>query len=91
MAGSGPLEIVRCDDFVEYFLFPSTDSKGAGNSPENLSSMLKTIQESVKPHTENYIWHKDEFQLVVRNSGDFPPVDNKGLTNILKYLTCEFI
>lgn len=59
-------EVIRADDFVEYFLFPSLDEL-SGNSPfEKLDNFLRDVNESVRKFTVDYIWHKEPFQLVLR-------------------------
>lgn len=64
------LELVREEDYVEYFVFP--DIKAASDKPEIVKHQLLEVQEKcmsfVKDmvQTMNYIWHKDVFQLIAR-------------------------
>uniref|UniRef100_A0A1B0BVC2 Uncharacterized protein n=1 Tax=Glossina palpalis gambiensis TaxID=67801 RepID=A0A1B0BVC2_9MUSC len=69
------LEFVREDDYVEYFLFPEligTPSNIDDESMEDVRKQLENIKDNymalvgnlIKEH--KYIWHKDEFQLLVR-------------------------
>lgn len=60
------LEIVRNDDFIEYFLFPRIDLL-AENEDEVLHEILKQVTEAATSYTSNYIWHKDSFNLKARN------------------------
>lgn len=59
-------EVIRADDFVEYFLFPSLDELSGNNAEEKLDNFLREINECVQQFTVDYIWHKEPFQLVVR-------------------------
>lgn len=70
------LEYVREEDFVEYFLFPDNCDD---NNDTYLQKELEKVIAVVKKYTSNYIWQKDEFNLIVRNTASFPPVnDNEG-------------
>ncbi|XP_031632908.1 protein ecdysoneless [Contarinia nasturtii] len=59
-------EVIRADDFVEYFLFPSLNDLNGNNSTEKLDNFLRDVNESVQKFSVDYIWHKEPFQLVVR-------------------------
>lgn len=59
-------EVIRADDFVEYYLFPSLDKLTGNNVDEKLDNFLREINECVQQFTVDYIWHKEPFQLVVR-------------------------
>lgn len=59
-------EVIRADDFVEYFLFPSLDELSGNSLFEKLDNFLNDVNESVQKFTVNYIWHKEPFQLVIR-------------------------
>lgn len=61
------LEIVRSDDFIEYFLFPSIDQE-LGDEDEVLSDISKQVKELATAYASNYIWHKDPFAVKARNS-----------------------
>lgn len=61
------LEIVRNDDYVEYFLFPNITAVSENQEEEILIETLKQVTEISKLYTSNYIWHKDEFNLKARN------------------------
>lgn len=59
-------EIIRADDFVEYYLFPSLEELSGNNVDEKLDNFLREINECVQQLTVDYIWHKEPFQMVVR-------------------------
>ena len=61
------LEIVRNDDFIEYFLFPSIDHVSEAEEDTALNELLKQINEISNSYASNYIWHKDPFNLKIRN------------------------
>jgi hypothetical protein len=61
------LEIVRNDDFIEYFLFPNIDQVSEGEEEDVLSEILSKINEISSAYTSSYIWHKDPFVLKARN------------------------
>lgn len=58
------LEIVRNDDYIEYFLFPIIDGS---DEDEALSDIVKRVNEIAKSYVSNYIWHKDPFAVKARN------------------------
>jgi SGT1 protein len=62
---SAPLETLREDDFVEYFLFP--DIKACDIQLENEEDQLTTVQQKIqeiyKTFSKNYIWHRDSFKV----------------------------
>lgn len=61
------LEIVRNDDFIEYFLFPNIDQTSESEEEEALNEILKQINVISSSYTSSYIWHKDPFVLKDRN------------------------
>lgn len=72
MSTKAPTEIIRADDFVEYFLFPELsqlDSIDSGNNnvSESLEQIRIRIVEESNKFIGNYIWHKDPFQLIVKS------------------------
>lgn len=66
MEAKGGTEVIRADDFVEYFLFPSIEDLNGNNTVEKLENFLNDVNECVQNFTVDYIWHKEPFQLVVR-------------------------
>lgn len=67
------LEFVREDDYVEYFIYPQLNA--APDNDESVNELRKQLEDlrtqcmaAVDKMTKerNYIWHKDEFQLLVR-------------------------
>lgn len=61
------LETVRDDDFIEYFLFVRTDDK---EDPEeqvkHINHLNTNVLELVDRISNQYIWHKDRFNLIPR-------------------------
>lgn len=78
------LEIVRNDDFIEYFLFPSIDPLPE-NEDEVLNEILKQVINAANSYTSSYIWHKDSFNLKARNRNShlLNPDENGKLNFIL--------
>lgn len=70
-------ETIRADDFLEYFLFPDLSEQNENGDEEKLEKIRNDILESVRKYVENHIWHKDPFQLIVRdkNSNLLKPSD----------------
>lgn len=60
------IEVIRADDFVEYFLFPSLDQLNGNITAEKLENFLQNINDSIQQFTAHYIWHKEPIQLVAR-------------------------
>lgn len=61
------LEIVRNDDYIEYFLFPNIDQVSENQEDEILNEILNQVNSIAGAYTSNYIWHKDPFGLKARN------------------------
>lgn len=61
-------ETIRADDYVEYYLFPdlSTVNGFQDNEEHFLRAFMDKINDSIKEHVKNYIWHKDPFLLIPR-------------------------
>lgn len=68
MSANLATETIRADDFVEYYLFPDTSANDVTNKNEEefLNAFLNDVSESIRPHINNYIWHKDAFRLIPR-------------------------
>lgn len=64
MGSKNITEIIRADDFVEYFLFPSLDELLGNDIDEKLDRFLAEVNECVRAFTKDYIWHKEPFQLI---------------------------
>lgn len=60
-----PLETVRTDDFVEYYLFPDLSQIETGKD-DYLQSICEQIQQIATKSYGNYIWHKDSFRVTPR-------------------------
>lgn len=53
------LEIVKSEDFIEYFIFPDIKEKNEGV----LNELKLKIVEIAKSYEGKYIWHKDSFVI----------------------------
>ncbi|CAG9818506.1 unnamed protein product [Phaedon cochleariae] len=62
------LESVREDDFVEYFLFPPVSTEDENEQELILSTLLDKANKIITKYTKDYLWHKDEFKLLLRTS-----------------------
>lgn len=64
----GPLETVRDEDFVEYFLFFRTEDKNddAEEFVKHVNHLNTKVLELVDRLSDQYIWHKDRFNLIPR-------------------------
>uniref|UniRef100_A0A1A9W5S2 Uncharacterized protein n=1 Tax=Glossina brevipalpis TaxID=37001 RepID=A0A1A9W5S2_9MUSC len=69
------VEFVREEDYVEYFLFPQLTEKCSNTDDESLGEVRKELENTRESYMElvgklvnerKYIWHKDEFELLVR-------------------------
>lgn len=81
---TGPLETVRAEDFVEYFIFPAVQRTETG--PQNVegAELDKTIQciEAVSnKFCKKYIWHKDAFRVSARYGNSNLLIENSNLDN----------
>lgn len=74
------LEIIRTDDFIEYFLFPQLDGVLEENEVEALNVISQKINEIAQSYVSNYIWHKDPFILKTRSRTThlLSSIDNNG-------------
>lgn len=70
------LEIVREDDFVEYFVFQNNFNVDQLNTADSLADTRSHIQTIISKYQKGYIWQKDEFNLIARNSSLLHPVDD---------------
>lgn len=64
------LETVRDDDFVEYFLFVRRDdsAEDAEELVKRINQLNARVLELVDRMSDQYIWHKDPFNLIPRFS-----------------------
>lgn len=62
------LETVRDDDFVEYFLFvrPDDNKSDKEEFEEHIKYLNTKVLKLVAKLSEQYIWHKDQFNLIPR-------------------------
>ena len=84
------LEIIRSEDFLEYFLFPklNTPNDESGSDEEALESVFQLVNQIATAYCDDYIFHKDGFKITkkIRNSHllDLLKEDDEG--NQGKYL-----
>lgn len=57
------LEVVRSEDFIEYFLFPDVNEAEANDKETILKDLHQKINEISKSYASKYIWHKDPFEI----------------------------
>lgn len=72
------LENVRVEDFIEYFLFPEINGSLQDDETEALNDIQQKIDEISKSFIKNYIWHKDPFNLKIRNQNSCLLNNNNG-------------
>lgn len=86
-----PLESVRAEDFVEYFLFPGAHSPDNNSIEEDLGTVSDRINQIAAEYCANYIWHKDGFRVAPRFGNAHllieHPLDNSG--EQAGYIGCE--
>uniref|UniRef100_A0A1B6D498 Uncharacterized protein n=1 Tax=Clastoptera arizonana TaxID=38151 RepID=A0A1B6D498_9HEMI len=71
------LEVVREGDFVEYFIFPSILDNDICDKNDFLKCQLSEVNSVIKKYGSNYIWQKDEINLIVNNKTEgFPSIQN---------------
>lgn len=69
------LEIVKSEDFIEYFIFADVND----HNEEVLDELNLKINEIAKSYTSKYIWHKDSFNIRKRqNSSILSNTENNG-------------
>lgn len=61
-----PIETIRAEDFVEYFLFPSSGTNIDEDETDYLEKILRDVNEEAKKFIGDYIWQRDSFQLIVK-------------------------
>lgn len=57
------LEVVKSEDFIEYFLFPDLNEAEENDKEGLLKDLIQKINEIAKAYTSKYIWHKDPFEI----------------------------
>lgn len=60
--------LVREDDFVEYYLFPPIETRNEFEQEKVLSSILVKVNKIIDKYTTAFLWHKDAFKLSPRTS-----------------------
>lgn len=70
-------EIVREDDYVEYFVFLNNGLDGSCVK-ERLTNLSSSVQQVFDKYGSSYIWQKDGIQLIPRFDVGLPSVDDSG-------------
>lgn len=70
MSSTNPSEIIRADDYIEYYIFPdlSSCSSNTKDVDDFLDALISNLNVDIEQITKDYIWHKDPFCLVKCNS-----------------------
>lgn len=76
-----PLETVRAEDFVEYFLFPAPQSPDNNSIDQDLDDVAAKINEIATKYCGGYIWHKDGFRVMPRHGNVNLLIENDALDN----------
>ena len=61
------LEIVKSEDFIEYFIFPDINETNVNDKDKILKDLHLKINEIAKSFASNYIWHRDSFSIRSEN------------------------
>lgn len=80
-----PLETVRTEDYIEYYLFP--DLKSSLPVESVLDTVIQQIKTIADRFCEKYIWHKDSFRVTPRYSNASLLIENQ-LDNCGVYCVC---
>lgn len=93
MASGSALELIREDDYIEYEIYLT---ENVSDNDSLLVSYLKKIESIVQKYMDEYLWHKDQFKLVIQNqiSNKLQQCMSEGDDNIsgnpmIYYLTCS--
>lgn len=70
-----PLETVRTEDYIEYYLFP--DLKSSLPVEDVLQTVIQQINTIADRFCEKYIWHKDGFRVTPRYSNASLLIENQ--------------
>lgn len=66
------LEIIRSEDYLEYFLFPqlNAQSNQSESNEETLERVYQLVNQIANEYCSSYIFHKDSFKIVkkIQNS-----------------------
>lgn len=85
------IEVIRADDFVEYFLFPSLDQIQGNSTTEKLENFQHSVNDSVQKFTADYIWHKEPFQLVIRTPETSRLFNESNIEGELIFFVCALL
>lgn len=65
------LEVVKSEDFIEYFLFPDVNEVDENDKEGMIKELVIKINEIAKVFSSKYIWHKDPFEIRIKS---FSPI-----------------
>lgn len=85
---TAPLETVRAEDFIEYYLFPDVKQSSTSDISTVLEDVIQQITKISKQYTSTYIWHKDSFRVTSRYGNANLLIENQldNCGNILFYM-----
>lgn len=81
---TGPLETVRAEDFVEYFVFPvlqCLETAPRNVDGDGLENIIECIEAVSNKFCKKYIWHKDAFRVSARYGNSNLLIENSNLDN----------
>lgn len=72
------LEIIKSDDYIEYFLFPQLNAPSDELEVEEniLKEVLVKVNNLAEEYCDSYIWHKDPYNFKVKNRNSHLLIDN---------------
>lgn len=85
-----PLETVRAEDYIEYFLFPAcanvhTPNDNSSHSTSTAGAVADVLEQTARQANAiaaqfgaNYIWHKDGFRVAPRHGNASLLIDSDG-------------
>lgn len=84
-----PLETVRAEDYIEYFLFPACGSVHTPNDNTHTAASSSAVADVLEQTARqantiaaqfgaNYIWHKDGFRVAPRHGNATLLIDADG-------------
>ncbi|ERL94349.1 protein ecdysoneless [Dendroctonus ponderosae] len=59
-----PLQTIREDDFVQYYLFPRIEASDESLQEKLLEAVLAKADRVLERFAQNYLWHKDQIRFV---------------------------
>lgn len=74
---TGPLETVRAEDFIEYYIFPDLQQSASTDAATALEDVIQQITKISQQYTAQYIWHKDQFRVTPRYENSNLLIENQ--------------